>query len=61
MHRLTLSPNEKERRTRAITVLSLLAILIVVVFIVSMNTGFMRLSPGRYYIHCWEMELISKS
>ncbi|WP_339286730.1 iron ABC transporter permease [Paenibacillus sp. FSL E2-0201] len=45
MHRLTLSPNEKERRTRAITVLSLLAILIVVVFIVSMNTGFMRLSP----------------
>lgn len=45
MHRLTLSPLEKERRTRAITVLSLLAILIVVVFIVSMNTGFMRLSP----------------
>lgn len=45
MPKLTLTPDEKERRTRALTVLALLAILIVVVFIVSMNTGFMRLSP----------------
>lgn len=45
MTRLTLTPYEKKRRTRGITVMSVLAILIIVLFIVSMNTGFMRLTP----------------
>lgn len=45
MNRLSLSPYEKQRRTRSITVLSLLGTFIIIVFIISMNTGFMRLSP----------------
>jgi iron complex transport system permease protein len=35
----------KSRRTREAGILTLLAALIVIIFIVSMNTGFMRLSP----------------
>ncbi|MRN54462.1 FecCD family ABC transporter permease [Paenibacillus monticola] len=45
MSKIVLSPYERQRRTRGITVLSSLGILILAVFIVSMNTGFMRLSP----------------
>lgn len=45
MSRLSLTPYEKKRRTRGITVMSMLAILIIILFIVSMNTGFMRLTP----------------
>lgn len=45
MNRLSLSPDEQQRRKRNITVLSLLGILIISVFVISMNTGFMRLTP----------------
>jgi iron complex transport system permease protein len=38
-------PSVKSRRTREAGILTLLAVLILIVFIVSMNTGFMRLSP----------------
>ncbi|WP_445669819.1 FecCD family ABC transporter permease [Paenibacillus sp. FSL R10-2199] len=38
-------PSVKSRRTREAGILTLLAALIVIIFIVSMNTGFMRLSP----------------
>ncbi|WP_425415542.1 FecCD family ABC transporter permease [Paenibacillus borealis] len=40
-----LVPSAKARRTREASILALLGVLIVVIFIVSMNTGFMRLSP----------------
>lgn len=39
------SPTGKQRRTREAAILTSLAVLIVVIFIVSMNTGLMRLSP----------------
>lgn len=45
MNRLSLSPDEQQRRQRSITVLTLLGILIITVVVISMNTGFMRLSP----------------
>lgn len=45
MSRTLAFPVEKQRRTREAVILSLLAVLIVVMFIVSMNTGIMRLSP----------------
>ena len=45
MNRLSLSPDEQQRRKRNITVLSLLGILIITVFVICMNTGFMRLTP----------------
>ncbi|NUU59479.1 FecCD family ABC transporter permease [Paenibacillus agri] len=45
MSKPILSSYEKQRRTRNITVLSLLGFLIATVFVISMNTGFMRLSP----------------
>ncbi|WP_340023820.1 iron ABC transporter permease [Paenibacillus sp. FSL K6-1096] len=35
----------KQRRSRDISILTLLAVLIFILFLVSMNTGFMRLSP----------------
>ncbi|WP_445669667.1 FecCD family ABC transporter permease [Paenibacillus sp. FSL R10-2736] len=38
-------PSVKSRRTREAGILTLLAALIIIIFIVSMNTGFMRLSP----------------
>ncbi|AIQ41789.1 FecCD family ABC transporter permease [Paenibacillus sp. FSL R5-0912] len=38
-------PSAKSRRTREAGILMLLAVLIIIIFIVSMNTGFMRLSP----------------
>ena len=41
----SLSLDERRRRTRGITVILLLAALIVIVFVISMNTGFIRLSP----------------
>lgn len=34
------------RRKRAVTVISIMAVLIVITFIISMNTGFIRLSPA---------------
>lgn len=45
MNRTMLVPSAKARRTREASILALLTVLIVVIFIVSMNTGFMRLSP----------------
>ncbi|KHL95104.1 iron ABC transporter permease [Paenibacillus sp. IHB B 3415] len=45
MNRAMSVPSAKSRRTREAGILTLLAALIVIVFIVSMNTGFMRLSP----------------
>ncbi|WP_310828818.1 FecCD family ABC transporter permease [Paenibacillus pedocola] len=45
MNRFQASPAVKPRRSRDITIISLLAILIIVMFVISMNTGLMRLSP----------------
>lgn len=45
MNRIMSVPSAKSRRTREAGILTLLAVLIVIIFIVSMNTGFMRLSP----------------
>ncbi|WP_054940799.1 FecCD family ABC transporter permease [Paenibacillus ihuae] len=45
MSRFLTSPAVKPRRSRDITIISLLAILIIVMFVISMNTGLMRLSP----------------
>lgn len=45
MSRALHSPTGKQRRTREAAILTSLAVLIVVIFIVSMNTGLMRLSP----------------
>lgn len=45
MNRTMSVPSAKSRRTGEAGILTLLAALIVIIFIVSMNTGFMRLSP----------------
>lgn len=45
MNRFQASPAVKPRRSRDFTIISLLAILIIVMFVISMNTGLMRLSP----------------
>ncbi|MFD2412955.1 iron ABC transporter permease [Paenibacillus rhizoplanae] len=45
MNRYTSFPPAKPRRSREAGILTLLAVLIVILFLVSMNTGFMRLSP----------------
>ncbi|WP_039832454.1 FecCD family ABC transporter permease, partial [Paenibacillus sonchi] len=45
MSRSQLSSTPKKRRTRETAILSLLAVLIVAMFIISMNTGLIRLSP----------------
>lgn len=45
MSRTLTFPAEKQRRTRDAVILSTLAMLIIVMFMVSMNTGIMRLSP----------------
>ncbi|MEK3684820.1 iron ABC transporter permease [Paenibacillus sp. FSL R10-2736] len=45
MNRTMSVPSVKSRRTREAGILTLLAALIIIIFIVSMNTGFMRLSP----------------
>ncbi|UQZ37061.1 iron ABC transporter permease [Paenibacillus sp. PK3_47] len=39
-------PADKQRRTREVIIISLLAVFIVAMFIVSMNTGIVRLSPS---------------
>ncbi|QUL52361.1 iron ABC transporter permease [Paenibacillus tritici] len=45
MNRFLPFPPDKPRRSRDVSILILLAALIVILFLVSMNTGFMRLSP----------------
>lgn len=45
MNRELSFPSGKPRRSREISILTLLAALIFILFLVSMNTGFMRLSP----------------
>lgn len=45
MNVVTMAAVEKRRRKRAAGILWLLGLLIVIMFIVSMNTGYMRLSP----------------
>ncbi|WP_238651684.1 FecCD family ABC transporter permease [Paenibacillus piscarius] len=45
MNRTLSFPPAKHRRSRDISILTLLAALIFILFLVSMNTGFMRLSP----------------
>ena len=45
MNRSTSSPPAKPRRSREAGILTLLGVLIVILFLVSMNTGLMRLSP----------------
>ncbi|MNI17367.1 Iron-uptake system permease protein FeuC [compost metagenome] len=45
MSRIQQSSVQKKRRPRDAAILSLLAVLIVIVFIISMNTGLIRLSP----------------
>jgi len=45
MNNISISPEEHRRRIRGLTILSLLGICIVILFIISMNTGFIRLSP----------------
>ncbi|MNE56230.1 Iron-uptake system permease protein FeuC [compost metagenome] len=45
MSQFLTSPAGKQRRSRDITIISLLAILIIIMFVVSMNTGLMHLSP----------------
>lgn len=46
MNGLDLSGHLRKKATRAYTVIILLSILILAVFIISMNTGYTRLSPG---------------
>ncbi|WP_342551991.1 iron ABC transporter permease [Paenibacillus sp. FSL R7-0652] len=41
----TMVSTERKKKTKGIVVLSVLALLIIIVFIVSMNTGFTKLSP----------------
>ncbi|BBI32961.1 FecCD family ABC transporter permease [Cohnella abietis] len=45
MKDVSLNLSEQRQRKRSITVLTVLGILIVIVFIISMNTGYIRLSP----------------
>ena len=45
MNRTLSAGSDKSRRIREVSILSALAVLIVIIFIISMNTGFMRLSP----------------
>lgn len=45
MNRVDISAKEKERKIKGFTVLAVLGIFIIITFIVSMNTGYIRLSP----------------
>ena len=45
MNRLMAVPSSKTRRVREVSILAILALCIIIMFIISMNTGFMRLSP----------------
>jgi iron complex transport system permease protein len=45
MNRTLSAGSDKSRRIREVSILSALAVLIVIIFVISMNTGFMRLSP----------------
>ncbi|WP_246566039.1 FecCD family ABC transporter permease [Tissierella simiarum] len=45
MNMVDISIEEKKKKTRGITVLSILSILIIITFIISINTGYIRLSP----------------
>lgn len=45
MNRLIAVPSSKTRRIREVSILAILAVFIIIMFIISMNTGFMRLSP----------------
>lgn len=45
MHAITADSIEKNRKKRSILVMSVVAVLIVIVFVISMNTGVIKLSP----------------